>query len=142
MCSVSLARLHQSNQARTYLACMTYSVLSHLVFGQNLPLLHSIAVCVVYQTTACSTHEVVGCRYVANETPGTKQAKLQLLEQLGWKCYSVTWAERCVLHSLYLLLHFLKLAAVTWLLPNSNQMFAVISLDCCSHGQEWLGSAF
>lgn len=32
--------------------------------------------------------------YVANETPGTKQAKLQLLEQLGWKCYSVTWAER------------------------------------------------
>lgn len=33
-------------------------------------------------------------RYVANETPGTKQAKLQLLEQLGWKCYSVTWAER------------------------------------------------
>lgn len=34
------------------------------------------------------------CRYVANETPGTKQAKLQLLEQLGWKCYSVTWAER------------------------------------------------
>lgn len=34
------------------------------------------------------------CRYVANETPGTKQAKLQLLEQLGWKCYSVTWSER------------------------------------------------
>ena len=33
-------------------------------------------------------------RYVANETPGTKQAKLQLLEQLGWKCYSVTWADR------------------------------------------------
>lgn len=32
--------------------------------------------------------------YVANETPGTKQAKLQLLEQLGWKCYSVTWSER------------------------------------------------
>ncbi len=34
------------------------------------------------------------CSYVANETPGTKQAKLQLLEQLGWKCYSVTWADR------------------------------------------------
>ncbi|KAL3138077.1 hypothetical protein ABBQ38_005308 [Trebouxia sp. C0009 RCD-2024] len=32
--------------------------------------------------------------YVANETPGTKQAKLQLLEQLGWKCYSITWTER------------------------------------------------
>ena len=49
--------------------------------------------------TVPRTHEDVGCRYVANETPGTKQAKLQLLEQLGWKCYSVTWAERCALHS-------------------------------------------
>ena len=34
MCQVSPASLHSSNQARTYLACMSYGMLSHAAFGQ------------------------------------------------------------------------------------------------------------
>lgn len=33
------------------------------------------------------------CRYIANETPGTKQAKLRLLQQRGWVVLPLNWAE-------------------------------------------------
>ncbi|KAK9829839.1 hypothetical protein WJX72_008179 [[Myrmecia] bisecta] len=32
--------------------------------------------------------------YAANETPGMLAAKRALLEELGWKCFSLTWVDR------------------------------------------------
>ncbi|GAB4816837.1 hypothetical protein N2152v2_003883 [Parachlorella kessleri] len=43
--------------------------------------------------SALDAEGVVLSGYVANETPGSKAAKLRLLEQLGWKVFTVTWVE-------------------------------------------------
>ena len=68
-------------------ACHHVDVLHSFVVSYHTCLLYLIIL-------ALNSKHDVGFRYVANETPGTKQAKLQLLEQLGWKCYSVTWTQR------------------------------------------------
>lgn len=75
----------------------------------------------------CLNHQVsdnsllFGFRYVANETPGTKQAKLQLLEQLGWKCYSVTWAERYdTLHQNFAMPKLLLCIPISSSLPHTS----------------------
>jgi hypothetical protein len=34
------------------------------------------------------------CRYIANDTPGTKRAKLRLLQQRGWVVLPLKWVEK------------------------------------------------
>ena len=34
------------------------------------------------------------CRYLANESPGTKLAKLRLLQQRGWVVLPLQWVDK------------------------------------------------
>jgi len=43
----------------------------------------------------CSTSDgCPACSYIANETPGTKQAKLRMLQQRGWAVLPLTWIDK------------------------------------------------
>ena len=59
----------------------------------QLPLLNNRVLSRTHAHMPASTC-LLSCRYIANDTPGTKGAKLRLLQQRGWVVLPLKWVEK------------------------------------------------